>query len=98
MDMAGKVPIPKSKEHEHVFAGPVLQGGVYGGKPLRRFAQQTGTTVRRRPSILSSSSATQALGFTQPLIKMSTRNKTKQKKPRPARKDDNLTAICEPIV
>jgi hypothetical protein len=38
-----------------------------------------------------------ALGSTQPLTKMSTRN-LPGGKGRPARKDDNLTAICELIV
>jgi hypothetical protein len=38
-----------------------------------------------------------ALGSTQPLIEMSTRN-LPGAKGRPARKADNLTAICEPIV
>jgi hypothetical protein len=38
-----------------------------------------------------------ALGSTQPLIEMSTRN-CPGGKGRPARKADNLTAICEPIV
>jgi hypothetical protein len=45
----------------------------------------------------NSSSSTMALGSTQPLTKMSTRN-TPGVKGRPARKADNLTAICEPIV
>jgi hypothetical protein len=38
-----------------------------------------------------------ALGSTQPLTEMSTRN-LPGGKGRPARKADNLTAICEPIV
>jgi hypothetical protein len=38
-----------------------------------------------------------ALGFTQPLIEMSTRNFSGCKA-RPARRADNLTAMCEPIV
>jgi hypothetical protein len=38
-----------------------------------------------------------ALGSTQPLAEMSTRN-LPGGKGRPARKADNLTAICEPIV
>jgi hypothetical protein len=37
------------------------------------------------------------LGSTRPLIEMSTRN-LPEGKGRPARKADNLTAICEPIV
>jgi hypothetical protein len=44
----------------------------------------------------------QALGFTQPLTEMSTRNiKIKMflgSKVRRVRRTDNLTAICEPIV
>jgi hypothetical protein len=43
------------------------------------------------------SSRTMALGSTQPLTEMSTRN-LHGGKGRPARKADNLTAICEPIV
>jgi hypothetical protein len=38
-----------------------------------------------------------ALGSTQPLAEMSTRN-LPVGKARPVRKADNLTAICEPIV
>jgi hypothetical protein len=38
-----------------------------------------------------------ALGSTQPLTEMSTRNLS-EGKGRPARKADNLTAICEPTV
>jgi hypothetical protein len=38
-----------------------------------------------------------ALGSTQPLTEMSTRNFA-EGKGRPARKADNLTAICESIV
>jgi hypothetical protein len=38
-----------------------------------------------------------ALGSTQPLKEMSTRNLPERKR-RPAREADNLTAICEPIV
>jgi hypothetical protein len=38
-----------------------------------------------------------ALVSTQPLTEMSTRNLPGGKE-RPARKSDNLTAICEPIV
>jgi hypothetical protein len=40
---------------------------------------------------------TMALGWTQPLTEMSTRN-LPGGKGRPARKADNLTAICEPVV
>jgi hypothetical protein len=55
----------------------------------------TGFVDWRNPS-----SRTMALGSTQPLTEMSTRNLPVGGggKKRPARKDDNLTAICEPIV
>jgi hypothetical protein len=43
------------------------------------------------------SSQSMALGSTQPLMEMSTKN-LPGGKGRPARKADNLTAICEPIV
>jgi hypothetical protein len=39
-----------------------------------------------------------ALGSTQPLTEMSTRNVLEGKGGLPARKADSLTAICEPIV
>jgi hypothetical protein len=42
-------------------------------------------------------SRTMTLGSTQPLTEMSTRN-LPGGKGRPARKAENLTAICEPIV
>jgi hypothetical protein len=48
-------------------------------------------------NLLNPSSRTMALGSTQPLTEMSTRNLAGGKG-RPARKADNLTAICEPIV
>jgi hypothetical protein len=43
------------------------------------------------------SSRTMSLGSTQPVIEMSARN-LPGGKGRPARKVDNLTVICEPIV
>jgi hypothetical protein len=43
------------------------------------------------------SSRTMALGLTQPLTEMRTRNIPRGKK-RPARRADNLAGICEPIV
>jgi hypothetical protein len=42
-----------------------------------------------------------ALGYTQPLTEMSNRNRIKMllgSRVRPARKADNLTAVCEPTV
>jgi hypothetical protein len=44
------------------------------------------------------SSLTVALGSTQPLTEMSTRNLPGVKGGRAARKADNLTAVCQPIV
>jgi hypothetical protein len=48
-------------------------------------------------NISNSSGRTMALGSTQPLTEMSTRNLPGGKE-RPAHKADNFTAICEPIV
>jgi hypothetical protein len=48
-------------------------------------------------SLPNPSSCTMALGSTQPLTEMSTRNLPGGKE-RPAHKANNLTAICEPIV
>jgi hypothetical protein len=48
-------------------------------------------------NLLNPSSRTMALGSTQPLTKMSTRNFSGGKK-RPASRADNLAAICEPNV
>jgi hypothetical protein len=45
----------------------------------------------------NSSSLTVALGSTQPLTEMSTRN-LPWDKGRPARRVDKFTAICEPII
>jgi hypothetical protein len=47
--------------------------------------------------IKHSSSITMALGLTQPLTEMSTRNLPGSKE-RPVHKVDNFTAICEPTV
>jgi hypothetical protein len=47
-------------------------------------------------NFLNPSSRTMALGSTQPLTEMSTRNPLRGTG-QPARKVDNLTAICEPI-
>jgi hypothetical protein len=44
------------------------------------------------------SSRTMALGSTQPLTEMSTRNISGGEGKRPERKADNLAAICEPTV
>jgi hypothetical protein len=48
-------------------------------------------------NLLNSSSRTMALGSTQPIREMSTMNLPGGKE-RPARKPDDLTAICEPTV
>jgi hypothetical protein len=51
-----------------------------------------GFLIWRNPSIL-----TMALGSTQPVVEMSTRNLPGRKE-KPVPKADNLTVICEPIV
>jgi hypothetical protein len=48
-------------------------------------------------NVSNPSSRTMALGSTQPLTEMSTRNRPGGKK-RPAPRADNLAAICEPNV
>jgi hypothetical protein len=64
---------------------------------------QAGRSPVRVPDVVdffnlpNPSSSTMALGSTQCLIEMSTRNLPGGKM-RPARKADNLAAICEPIV
>jgi hypothetical protein len=61
---------------------------------------QTGRSPVQVPNeveFFNPSNRTMALGLTQPLTKMSTRNLPGGKK-RPARRADNLAAICEPIV
>jgi hypothetical protein len=79
---------------------------AYGGTPVAKLVE----ALCYKPEIAGSSpdevyffnwpnpsSRTMALGSTQPLTEMSTRNLSGGKG-RPARKADNLTAICEPIV
>jgi hypothetical protein len=61
---------------------------------------QTGRSPVQVPvkvDFVNPSNRTMALGSTQPLTEMSTRNLPGGKK-RPARRAYNLTAICEPIV
>jgi hypothetical protein len=64
---------------------------------------QAGRSLVRVPdevdfmNLPNTSSGTMALGSTQPLTEMSTRNLSGGKK-RPARRADNLAAICEPNV
>jgi hypothetical protein len=71
-----------------VSSGTMLQAG----RSWVRFPDVTGFINWPYPS-----SRNMALGSTQPLAEMSTRN-IPVGKGRPARKADNLTAICEPIV
>jgi hypothetical protein len=62
---------------------------------------QTGRSPVQVPDkvdFLNPSNRTMALGSTQPLTEMSTRNLPGGGNKRPARRADNLTAICEPIV
>jgi hypothetical protein len=63
----------------------------------RKIADSIPDVVTGFISLLNPSSRTMALGSTQPLAEMSTKNLA-EGKGRPARKADNLTAICEPIV
>jgi hypothetical protein len=65
---------------------------LQAGKPNVRF-QMRSLIFFKLPN---TSSRTTALGSTQPLTEMSTRNLPGGKR-RPARKADNLTAVCEPI-
>jgi hypothetical protein len=58
---------------------------------------QPGRSSVRVPDKVDFFSRTMALGSTQLLTEMSTRN-LPEGKGRPARKADNLTAICEPNV
>jgi hypothetical protein len=61
---------------------------------------QIGTSPVQVPDkvdFFNPSNCTLALGSTQPQTEMSTRNLPGGKR-RPARRADNLTAICEPIV
>jgi hypothetical protein len=64
---------------------------------------QAGRSLVRVPdevdffNLPNASSRTMALGSTQPLTEMSTRNLPGGKK-RPARRADNLAAICQPNV
>jgi hypothetical protein len=61
---------------------------------------QTGRSPVQVPDevdFFNPSNRTMVLESTQPLTEMSTRNLPGGKK-RPARRADNLTAICEPIV
>jgi hypothetical protein len=85
------------------FIEYITNGGTRWRSWLRHYA-----TIRKVTSSIpdvvigvfnwpNSSSRTLALGLTQPLVEMSTRN-LPGGKGRPARNADNLTAICEPIV
>jgi hypothetical protein len=84
---------------------PVLQDLVYNACCIayrstmlqtegRGFDSRWGHWIFNLPN---PSSRTMALGSTQPLTEMGTRI-LPGGKGRPARKSDNLTAICEPIV
>jgi hypothetical protein len=63
----------------------------------RKFARSIPDKVIKSFKLPNISSGAMALRSTQPLTEMSTRN-LPGGKGRPARKADNLTAICEPIV
>jgi hypothetical protein len=78
--------------------GPLLTSGPPNPAPwkclIKKFRKNIGIVCRRTILLFS---RTMALGSTQSLIEISTRN-LPGGKGRPARKADNLTAICEPIV
>jgi hypothetical protein len=65
--------------------------------PQRLFTLYGDNEVTELFNLPNPSSRTMALGSTQPLTEMSTRNLPGGKE-RPAREAGNLTAICEPIV
>jgi hypothetical protein len=69
------------------------RANVPQGLPATPLTFQLGTSRK----YVKPSSRTMALGSTQPLTKMSTKNLPGGKK-RQARGVDNLTAICEPTV
>jgi hypothetical protein len=67
-----------------LFLTSVLNGGEWSASRPGRFTHKEITS-------------SMALGSTEPLTEMSTRN-LPEVEGRPARKADNLTTICEPIV
>jgi hypothetical protein len=77
----------------------IMGGGARGSVVVRGTMLQAGRSRVRFSirswdvSIANPSSSTMALGLTQPLTEMSTRN-LPGRKGGPARKADNLTAIC----
>jgi hypothetical protein len=68
-----------------------------GGKRTTRIGDEVLIFVTEIFNLPNPSSRTMTLGSTQPLTEMSTRNLPEGNERR-ARKADNLTAICEPIV
>jgi hypothetical protein len=78
-------------------------GGTRGRSWLRHYATSRKVTGSSPDEIIgffnwpNPSSRTMVLGSSQPLTEMSTRNIAGGKGP-PARKADNLTAVCETIV
>jgi hypothetical protein len=73
-----------------------VQGSIIGWGTMLQ-AGRSPVQVPDKVDFFNPSNRTVALGSTQPLTEMSTRNLSGGKK-RPARRADNLTAICEPIV
>jgi hypothetical protein len=80
---------------KNIFINMGVRGSVVGSGTIL----QAGRSRDRIPMswIFFNSISAMALGSTQPLTEMSTRNILWGKE-RPARKADNLTAIYEPIV
>jgi hypothetical protein len=72
-------------------------GGLFLRGVKRHSVPKSGMMeLNLRSPIRLHGSLTMALGSTQPLTEMSTRNLPRGKG-RSARRDDNLTALCEPI-
>jgi hypothetical protein len=79
------------------FCGHAVSSWLRHYATSRKVASSIPDEVIRFFNLLNPSSRIMALGSTQPLTEMSTRNLLGGKR-RPARKADNLTAICEPIM
>jgi hypothetical protein len=85
----------RSKEFaQRIFTYDIL---VWGHATSRKVAVSIPDEVTGFFNLPNPSSRTMALGSTQPLTEMNTTN-LPGGKGRPARKADNLTAICERIV
>jgi hypothetical protein len=86
-----------------IYSGTIIAQGTRWRSWLRHYAARQKVAGSNPDefigfcNLLNPSSRTMGLGSTQPLAEMSTMN-LPGGTGRPARKADNLTAICEPIV